>query len=251
MFVNGLGRQKAVLSQFIPKSTFSFLSYSMRRFLVAYNVGWAQGEGSSQWRFKSNPINEHLSKGEKIGWFTCIVLFLFIWFSFFSCPSVYLLVHPPFGLWKTSVLGALCVCSCLRRGPGFWREVGRPCPVPPRPQRNIVTRHHSFLLALPLSFVIWWSSFSTNNSMPTSILISIIILIIIPTCNCQDILRLDWALGLFWRWCGLAGFWRWNEKRRENRWLLELRTKPETRRDERDLNGCSKSRLDLEIRGSS
>lgn len=25
-----------------------------------YRVGWAHGEGSSQWRFRSNPIREHL-----------------------------------------------------------------------------------------------------------------------------------------------------------------------------------------------
>ena len=38
----------------------SFASISSSRFLVAYRVGWAQGEGSSQCRFKSNPISEHL-----------------------------------------------------------------------------------------------------------------------------------------------------------------------------------------------
>lgn len=42
------------------KTLTSLRSSSMRRFLVAYNVGWAQGEGSLQWRFRSKPINEHL-----------------------------------------------------------------------------------------------------------------------------------------------------------------------------------------------
>ena len=38
------------------------LSISMSRFLVAYSVGCAQGEGSCQCRFRSKPIREHLQK---------------------------------------------------------------------------------------------------------------------------------------------------------------------------------------------
>ena len=38
----------------------SLASISINRFFVAYRVGWAQGDGSCQCRFRSKPINEHL-----------------------------------------------------------------------------------------------------------------------------------------------------------------------------------------------
>lgn len=42
-------------------------SYCMTSCLVAWRVGWAQGEGPCQCRFRSNPIKEHLDReGEKI-----------------------------------------------------------------------------------------------------------------------------------------------------------------------------------------
>ena len=53
------------LSRYCYSNT-SLASISMRRFLVAYRVGCAQGEGSNQCRLRSNPIKEHLKLIRKI-----------------------------------------------------------------------------------------------------------------------------------------------------------------------------------------
>ena len=68
----------------------SLRSSSMRRFLVAYRVGCAHGEGSLQWRFRSKPIKEHLPIEVQLHFVICSYLHS-DWFEFHSLTFVLIL----------------------------------------------------------------------------------------------------------------------------------------------------------------